>query len=91
MENVGKINESPKQTKDPIVSCNCRDKKNCPMDRNCRFENIVHKCTVSSTEKSKEYVYIGVAEGDWKQRYYNETMSLTNQRHKNDPALSTFL
>ena len=34
---------------------------------------------------------IGVAEGDWKKRYYNHTMSFRNQKHENDTALSTFL
>ena len=29
--------------------------------------------------------------GDWKQRYYNHTMSFRNQKHKNDTAFSTFL
>ena len=51
---------------------------------------MVYKCVVSATEKTKEHVYIGVAEDDWKQRYYNHTMSFRNQRHKNDTALSTF-
>ena len=82
---VTKINERS------IAPCNCRDKNNCPMNGNCRVENVVYKCVVSTTEESKEHVYIGVAEGDWKQRYYNHTMSFRNQKRKNDKALSTFL
>ena len=61
------------------------------MNGNCRVENVVYKCVVSATEKSKEHVYIGVTEDGWKQRYYNHTMSFRNQKHKNDTALSTFL
>ena len=61
-----------------IAPCNCRDKNNCPMNGNCRVENVVYKCVASATKKSKENVYIGVAEGDWKQRYYNHTISLRN-------------
>ena len=62
------------------------------MNQNCRVaENAVYKCVVSTTEKSKEHVYIGVAEGYWKQCYYNHTMSFRNQKHKNDTALLTFL
>ena len=34
------------------------------MNGNFRVENIVCKCVVSAIEKSKEGVYIGVAEGD---------------------------
>ena len=74
-----------------IAPCNCRDKNNCRMNENCRVENVVYKCAASATEKLKEQVCIGVAEGDWKQRYYNRTKSFRNQKHKNDPALSTFL
>ena len=32
------------------------------MNKNCRFENVVNKCVVSATEKSKEHVYTGVAD-----------------------------
>ena len=95
MENVGQIIKRhnkwvTKTNERSIVSCNCRDKNNCPINGDYRVENVVYKCTVSSTGKSKEYVYIDVAEGDRKQRYCNQIMSLRNQRHKNDPTLSTF-
>ena len=82
---VTKINERP------ITPCNCRDKNNCPMNGNCRVENVVYKCVVSATEKSKEHVYIGVAEGDCKQRYYNYTMSFRNQKRKNDNPFNFFM
>ena len=85
IKRVAKINERS------IAPCNCRDKNNCPINGNCRVENVVHKCVVSATEKLKEQVYIGDAEGDWRQRYYNHTMSFKNQKRKNETALSTFL
>ena len=31
-----------------------------------------------------ENVYIGVAAGDWKQRYFNHTVSVRNQKPAND-------
>ena len=34
--------------------------------------------------QQKENVYIGVGAGDWKQRYFNHTLSLRNQKHAND-------
>ena len=71
---VTKINERS------IAPCNCRDKNNCPMNGNCRVENVVYKCVFYATEKPKEHVYIGVTEGDWKQRYHNHTMSFRNQK-----------
>ena len=55
---VTKINERS------IAPCNCKDKNNYPMNGNCRAENVVYKYVFSATEKSKEHVYIGVADGD---------------------------
>lgn len=43
----------------------CRNKNNCPMNGNCRVENIVYKWVFSVTGKSNEHVYIGVAAGVW--------------------------
>ena len=71
--------------------CNCRDKNNSLMNGNCRVENVVCKCVVSATVKSQELVYIGFAEGDWKQCYYNYTMLFRNQKRKKNTALSTVL
>ena len=44
----------------------------------------MYKCVIPVSEKSKEHVYIDVTEGDWKQSYYNHTISFRKQRHKND-------
>ena len=96
MENISQIikRHNKRVTKTngrSIAPCNWRDKNNCPMNGNFRIENVVYKCVVSTTRKSKEQVYNGVAEGNWKQRYYYYIMSFRNQKHKNDTALSTFL
>ena len=71
--------------------CNCKDKNNCSRNGNCGVESALYKCIVPATEKSKEHVYIRLAEGDRKQCYYSHTMSYRNQKHKNDTVLSTFL
>ena len=69
MENVSQIIKKhnkrvTKKNERSIATCNCRDKNNCPMNGDCRVENLMYKCLVSATEKSKEYVYIHVAESD---------------------------
>ena len=56
MENVSQIIKrynKPliKTSKRFIAPCNCRDKNNCPVNKNCRIENVVLKCVVSATEK----------------------------------------
>ena len=96
MENVSQIikkhNKRVTKTNErAIAPCYCRDKNTCPMNGHCRVENVVYKWVVYTTEKSKEHLYIGVAEGDWKQRYCNQGMSFRNRNYKNDTALSTFL
>ena len=75
----------------PIAQCNCRYENICLIMGNFRIENVVYKCVVYAKEKSKEQVYIGAAEGDWKQLYYNHTMSFRNQRCKKDATLLAFL
>ena len=72
-----------------VAPRNYRD--NCPMNGSCRVQKVVYVHVVSVTEKSKEHAYTKVAEGNWKQRYYNYTMAFRNQRHKNDTAFSSFL
>lgn len=69
----------------------CRHKDICLMNGNLRVENGICKCAVSDKESSKEHVYIGVAEGGWKQRYYNHTMSLRNHSYKNDNPFNFFI
>ena len=41
------------------------------MNGKCQVQNIVYKCTVSATPNFPKRVYLGVAEGNWKQRSYN--------------------
>ena len=61
------------------------------MNGNCLVENVVYKCTVSATSTTKQRAYLGVAEGQWKQRYYNHTKSFRNRGYKNETSLSSFL
>ena len=47
-------------------------KKNEPsLNGNCKVQNVIYKCTVSATQTFKQRVYLGIAEGNWKQRLYN--------------------
>ena len=53
------------------LSCNCRDKNECPLNGNCRTENVVYEST-SLTKTNVKKVYLGVSEGEFKKnRYYN--------------------
>ena len=56
-------------------------KNNCPMNGNCRVENLVYKSVVSATDKSKEHVYIGVVEAALLQPHHVIEKSETQKRH----------
>ena len=60
-KNVSNMEE--KQT----YSCNCRNKNKCPLNGNCKVQNVIYTCTVSPTQIFK-HVYLGIAEGYWKQQ-----------------------
>ena len=78
VQNVTQIikrnNKHVTRTKEISLSLfNCKNKSNCPMNRNYRVENVVYKCVVYAPKKSKEHVDIGVAECNLKQHYCNHT------------------
>ena len=53
------------------------------MNGNCLMSNVMYKYTVSPTTTAKQRAYLGFAEGEWKQRYYNHTQFFKNARHNN--------
>ena len=81
MNNVSQIikqhdnvyNKKEKQTN----SYNCRNKSEYPLNGHCRVQNVIYQCTVSATQTFKQRVYLGVAEGNCKQRLYNHNLSKT--------------
>ena len=79
-------NKKEKQTN----SWNCRNKNECPPIGNCKVKNIIYKCTVSATQTLKQCVYLGIAEGNWKQHLSNHRQSFKDKKHKND-TLSSYL
>ena len=96
MNNVSQIikhhsrNVSDKKEKQ-TNPCNCRNKNEYPLNGNCKAQNVIYNCTVSATQKFKQRVYLGIAEGNCKQRLYNPRQSFKGKKHKNDTALSSYL
>ena len=70
-------------------SCNCRVKDNCPLDGKCLHKCIVHQANVITNNECKEY--FGTAEGEFKLRYNNHTMSFRHKKHVNNTELSKYL
>ena len=66
-------NAENKQTK----NYNCREKEECLLEGKCRFKDIIYKYVVTATGHPLK-VYLGTAEGDFKQQYYNHKKSFRN-------------
>ena len=66
--------------------CNCRNKDNCSLDGKCLVKCTVYEATVSTTNQINNY--FGSAEGDFKSRYNNHTLSLRSKGYKHRTELS---
>ena len=84
--NKKNINKDVKELK----SCNCRVKSECPLNGQCQVTDIIHKCTVLSPDKPNK-LYLGIAEGDFKKRFYNHRKSFNNGASANDITLSKYI
>ena len=73
MNNVSQIikqhnkNVSNKKGKQSNL-CKCRNENECPLNENGKVYNVIDKFTVSATQTLKQRFYLGIAEGNWKQR-----------------------
>ena len=61
-------------------TCNCRGKDSCPLSGKCLQENVVYKATITSQNKTKEY--IGSTEGQFKTRLYAHISDIRNENNK---------
>ena len=70
MNNMSKI---IKGHSDQRPKCNYRKKAECPMEGNCLVNDVVYKCDITRPLPKK--VYLGLAEGEWKSRFFNHKLS----------------
>ena len=70
-------------------SCSCRVEDNCLLDGTCLHECIVFQANVVTNNECKEY--FGTAEGEFKLRYNNHTMSFRHKKRVKDTELSEYL
>ena len=94
MNNMSKIikGHNKKVTSKPHdqrPNCNCRKKAECPMEGNCQVNNVIYKCDVTRPLPKK--VYLGLAEGEWKSRFYNHKLLFKHKRYSNKTTLSSYM
>ena len=64
---------------------NCRNKRNCPLDRKCLAPNIIYEAKFTSNQPNyKEQLYTGTVETDFQNRFNNQTKSFNIKQHEND-------
>ena len=81
-----KVTSKPR---DQRPKCNCRKKGECPMEVNCQVNDVVYKRDVARPLPKK--VHLGLAEGEWKSRFYNHKLSFRHKRYSNKTALSSYM
>ena len=72
-----------------LILCNCRVKKECPIDSKCQAMDAVYDCYVTSSEPRK--IYVGLTEGKWKKRYYNHKKSFNHKWYSHETTLSSYV
>ena len=82
------ISEKGQQKHPDTQLCNCTNKKQCPLNRQCLTESIVYQANITANIPGyKEKVYRGVSETKFKIRYGKHKKSFTKQSRKNDTEL----
>ena len=94
MQNMSKIytGHNSKITSTPcnqLTLYNFRNKGECPTDGKRQTMDAVYGCRVTSSEPQK--IYFGLAEGKWKQRYYNHKKSFNHKRYSHEKTLSSYM
>ena len=68
--------------------CNCRNKKECPLNNNCLEDNIIYQATI--TTENEEKTYVGSTGNSFKSRYGGHKSTFNNKK-TNHTALSKYI
>ena len=79
-------NAGNKQTK----NCNCWKQEECSLEGKSRSDIMIFKCVITATGHPRK-VYLGTAEGDFKQQFYNPKKSFRNLKYANLKSLSKYI
>ena len=56
-------------------TCNCRNKKRCPMNGKCLVKSLVYQATVTTDDNRPSQTYVGLTENTFKTRFNNHKAS----------------
>ena len=72
------------------MKCNGRVKPDCPLNGECKFNNIVYEATVTAEDRSIRN-YIGMTEHSFKTRYADHKQSFEKKKYATKTSLSRYL
>ena len=77
-----KIQRKPRDQNDETsdMKCNCRVKPDCPLNGECKSNNIVYEATVTAEDQSIRN-YIGMTEHSFKTRYADHKQSFEKTKY----------
>ena len=82
------IAEKPEEN---LAKCNCRVKKDCPLNNNCKVDNLVNQAELTEQGTGAVSSYVGLCSTTFKRRYYNHQKSFVNEEYLHDSKLSEYI
>ena len=74
---------------DEVKPCNCRDKRNCPLQGRCRTPAVVYEATITTPEAVKTYK--GSTEPEFKQRFGKHTSDMKHAKQRKNTTLADYV
>ena len=72
-------------------TCNCRNKKRCPMNGKCLVKSLVYQATVTTDNNRPSQTYVGLTENTFKTRFNNHKASFNSYQKRNSTELSKYV
>ena len=97
MPNMASVirNHNTNLLKDPtptdIKECSCRRKPECPLDKKCLSEYLVHNASFDRLDTNETKHYDGTYEKNFKERSNNHTASFGNKSKEKSTELSKYI
>ena len=71
--------------------CNCRIRKQCPLDGKCLKLAVIYQAAVTANENMHQETYIDLTETSFKTRYNNHKVTFRNEAKKSLTELSNYI
>ena len=84
------IKQHDANKEEPLKTCNCQKKSDCPLDNKClHTDGVVYQATITQ-EDGKTHTYLGVT-NDFKSRHRNHKKSFKSEKYSTETELGSFV